>query len=83
MRLTSSATCGTDLHFVRGTMMPGMKQGTTLANESVGVAEEVGKGVRISGAATGWWCRATTQTPTARLAARTAFYGGPAGSKSS
>lgn len=83
VRLTSSAICGTDLRFVRGAMMPGMKRGTILGHEGVGVVEEVGKGVRLSGAATGWWRRATTPTPTARLAARTALYGGPAGSKSS
>jgi threonine dehydrogenase-like Zn-dependent dehydrogenase len=45
VRLTSSAICGTDLHFVRGTM-PGMKEGTILGHEGVGVIEEIGKGVR-------------------------------------
>ncbi len=45
VRLTSSAICGTDLHFVRGTI-PGMKPGTILGHEGVGVVEEVGKGVR-------------------------------------
>lgn len=45
VRLTASAICGTDLHFVRGTMA-GMKPGTILGHEGVGVVEEVGKGVR-------------------------------------
>jgi threonine dehydrogenase-like Zn-dependent dehydrogenase len=44
-RLTASAICGTDLHMVRGTM-PGMKTGTILGHEGVGVVEEVGPGVR-------------------------------------
>jgi threonine dehydrogenase-like Zn-dependent dehydrogenase len=37
-RLTSSAICGTDLHFVRGTMA-GMKPGTIPGHEGVGVVE--------------------------------------------
>lgn len=45
IRLTSSAVCGTDLHFVRGTM-PGMKDGTILGHEGVGVVEQLGEGVR-------------------------------------
>ncbi len=45
VRLTASAICGTDLHFVRGTV-PGMVPGTILGHEGVGVVEEVGKGVR-------------------------------------
>lgn len=45
VRLTSSALCGTDLHFVRGTMT-GMREGTVLGHEGVGVVEEVGPGVR-------------------------------------
>ena len=45
IRLTASAICGTDLHFVRGTF-PGMKPGTILGHEGVGIVEEVGKGVR-------------------------------------
>src|SRR3982751_1578600 len=45
VRLTASAICGTDLHMVRGTM-PGMKSGTVLGHEGVGVVEEVGKQVR-------------------------------------
>ena len=45
VRLTASAICGTDLHMVRGTFT-GMKQGTVLGHEGVGIVEEVGKGVR-------------------------------------
>ncbi|MBV9103583.1 MAG: alcohol dehydrogenase catalytic domain-containing protein, partial [Candidatus Eremiobacteraeota bacterium] len=45
VRLTVSAICGTDLHFVRGTM-PSMIPGTILGHEGVGVVEEVGKDVR-------------------------------------
>jgi threonine dehydrogenase-like Zn-dependent dehydrogenase len=44
VRLTASAICGTDLHMVRGTM-PGMKLGTILGHEGVGVVEEAGKAV--------------------------------------
>lgn len=42
VRITASAICGTDLHMVRGTM-PGMKPGTILGHEGVGIVEEVGK----------------------------------------
>ncbi|MFI6347428.1 zinc-dependent alcohol dehydrogenase [Streptomyces sp. NPDC050560] len=45
VRITTSAICGTDLHFVRGTM-PGMKEGRVLGHEAVGVVEEIGPGVR-------------------------------------
>lgn len=45
VRITSTAICGTDLHFIRGTV-PGVKEGTILGHEAVGVVEEVGKGVR-------------------------------------
>lgn len=45
VRITTSAICGTDLHFVRGTM-PGMKEGRVLGHEAVGVVEETGPGVR-------------------------------------
>jgi threonine dehydrogenase-like Zn-dependent dehydrogenase len=45
VRLTASAICGTDLHFVRGTV-PGMQEGTILGHEGVGIVEQVGDGVR-------------------------------------
>ena len=45
VRLTASAICGTDLHFVRGTMS-GMKPGTILGHEGVGVVERIGEDVR-------------------------------------
>lgn len=45
VRLTGSAICGTDLHFVRGTMS-GMRPGTVLGHEGVGEVEQVGRDVR-------------------------------------
>ncbi len=45
VRVTASAICGTDLHFIRGTM-PGMQEGRILGHEAVGVVEEVGPQVR-------------------------------------
>ena len=45
IKLTASAICGTDLHFVRGTV-PGMKPGTILGHEGVGIVEAVGRDVR-------------------------------------
>ena len=45
VRLTASAICGTDLHMVRGTM-PGMKKGTILGHEGVGIVEEIGQDIR-------------------------------------
>lgn len=45
VRLTASAICGTDLHMVRGTM-PGMKSGTIMGHEGVGIVEEIGRGVQ-------------------------------------
>jgi threonine dehydrogenase-like Zn-dependent dehydrogenase len=45
VRLTASAICGTDLHFIRGTM-EGVEPGTILGHEGVGVIEQLGKGVR-------------------------------------
>ena len=41
VRLTASAICGTDLHFIRGTGGE-MKPGTILGHEGVGVVESVG-----------------------------------------
>ncbi|TKK90833.1 zinc-binding dehydrogenase [Herbidospora galbida] len=45
IRITTSAICGTDLHMVRGTM-PGMRPGTILGHEAVGVVEATGSKVR-------------------------------------
>jgi threonine dehydrogenase-like Zn-dependent dehydrogenase len=45
VRLTASAICGTDLHMIRGTL-PGMKRGTILGHEGVGIVEEIGEDVR-------------------------------------
>jgi len=45
IQITASAICGTDLHFVRGTV-PGMKPGTILGHEAVGIVVETGSGVR-------------------------------------
>lgn len=46
IRITHSAICGTDLHLVRGTMA-GMKKGTVLGHEAVGIVEEVGSAVGL------------------------------------
>ncbi len=93
VRLTSSAICGTDLHFVRGTVS-GMKPGTILGHEGVGVVEALGEDVRnfdvgdrvvicstISCGRCGY-CRAgyTAQCDNANPggpSAGTAFFGGP------
>ncbi|HZY63716.1 MAG TPA: zinc-dependent alcohol dehydrogenase [Edaphobacter sp.] len=45
VRITSSAICGTDLHFIRGTLS-GMKKGRIIGHEAVGIVEETGKAVR-------------------------------------
>lgn len=45
VRITASAICGTDLHMIRGTL-PGLKPGTVLGHEAVGVVEEIGRDVR-------------------------------------
>lgn len=45
VRLTASAICGTDLHFVRGTFS-GMKTGQILGHEGVGIVETIGSAVR-------------------------------------
>ncbi|WP_050727645.1 zinc-dependent alcohol dehydrogenase [Vulgatibacter incomptus] len=45
VRITASSICGTDLHMVRGTLT-GMKPGTVLGHEGVGVVEELGDDVR-------------------------------------
>lgn len=45
VRITASAICGTDLHFVRGTV-GGMRKGTILGHEAVGIVEALGNDVR-------------------------------------
>jgi threonine dehydrogenase-like Zn-dependent dehydrogenase len=45
VRITASAICGTDLHMVRGTLQ-GMKKGTILGHEGVGIVEAIGDQVR-------------------------------------
>jgi threonine dehydrogenase-like Zn-dependent dehydrogenase len=93
IRITASAICGTDLHFVRGTV-PGMRPGTILGHEAVGVVEEVGPDVRNfkrgdrvvipSTIACGYcsYCRSgyfsqCDHSNPHGPAAGTAFYGGP------
>ena len=90
VRITASAICGTDLHFVRGTMA-GMKPGTILGHEGVGIVEEIGPNVRnlrpgdrvviASTIACGFcaYCRAGyyAQCDTTAPTTGTAFFGGP------
>ena len=93
VRLTASAICGTDLHFIRGTL-PDLEPGTILGHEGVGVIEELGADVRNlnvgdrvvipSTIACGYcvYCRAGyyAQCDNANPngpAAGTAFFGGP------
>ncbi len=45
VRITASAICGTDLHFIRGTFT-GMKEGRVIGHEAIGIVEEVGAAVR-------------------------------------
>lgn len=45
VRLTASAICGTDLHFIRGTVS-GLKPGQILGHEGVGIIEKLGPMVR-------------------------------------
>lgn len=45
VKITASAICGTDLHFVRGTI-PNMRSGTILGHEAVGVVEKIGSDVK-------------------------------------
>ena len=94
VEITASAICGTDLHFVRGTMS-GMKEGTVLGHEAVGVVREVGSGVRnlrpgdrvvipsTIGCGTCSYCRAGYYAQCDRANpngpdAGTSFFGGPA-----
>jgi threonine dehydrogenase-like Zn-dependent dehydrogenase len=93
VRITSSAICGTDLHFIRGTVS-NMVEGTILGHEGVGIVEKVGSSVRnfkegdrvviLSTIACGYcsYCRAGyyAQCDYANPNGRdagTAFYGGP------
>lgn len=45
IEITTSAICGTDRHFVRGSMT-GMSEGRILGPEAVGVVQEIGPAVR-------------------------------------
>lgn len=92
VRLTASAICGTDLHFVRGSFGE-MESGTILGHEGVGIVEEVGKGVRnltagdrvvipsTIGCGVCSYCRASYYSKCDRANPEgpqaTAFYGGP------
>lgn len=93
IRITSSAICGTDLHFIRGTF-PGVKEGRILGHEAVGIVEEVGKSVRnfrkgdrvvvpsTVGCGSCGYCRAGYQSQCNIAnpngpAAGTVFFGGP------
>ena len=93
VRLTASAICGTDLHFIRGTM-GGMVPGTILGHEGVGVVEQVGDDVRnfvpgdrvvIPSTISCGYCPPCREGNTAQCdnanpngpSAGTAFYGGP------
>ncbi|WP_216326719.1 zinc-dependent alcohol dehydrogenase [Deinococcus aestuarii] len=93
VRLTASAICGTDLHFVHGTFSE-MVPGTILGHEGVGIVEEVGADVRnfrpgdrvvipsTMGCGYCPYCRAGdySQCDNANPngpSAGTAFYGGP------
>ncbi len=93
VRLTASAICGTDLHFIRGTMS-GMVPGTILGHEAVGVVEQVGDDVRnfapgdrvvIPSTVSCGYCPPCREGNTAQCdnanpngpSAGTAFYGGP------
>lgn len=95
VRISTSAICGTDLHFIRGTV-PGMKAGTVLGHEGVGVIEQLGDEVRNfqvgdrvlipSTIACGYcaYCRAGYYAQCDEInphgkQAGTAFYGGPEG----
>lgn len=93
VRITASAICGTDLHFVRGTMS-GMKKGRILGHEAVGFVEQVGSAVRnfrvgdrviipsTLGCGSCVYCRSGFYTQCDRInplgpLAGTSFFGGP------
>lgn len=44
IRVTTAAICGSDLHLLHG-RIPGMRQGSVIGHEFVGVIEQVGSGV--------------------------------------
>lgn len=44
VKVTSTAICGSDLHLIHG-MIPDMPKGFRLGHETMGIVEEVGKGV--------------------------------------
>lgn len=44
VRITTSAICGSDLHVARG-LVPGMREGSVVGHEYVGVVEEIGRDV--------------------------------------
>lgn len=96
VRITLSAICGTDLHFIRGTVGP-MKKGTILGHEAVGIVEAVGKGVKnlnegdrvvIPSTVGCGYCRMCRQSSYSQCdvanpngaEAGTAFFGGPTSS---
>jgi threonine dehydrogenase-like Zn-dependent dehydrogenase len=93
VRLTVSAICGTDLHFVRGTFT-GLEKGQILGHEGVGIVERVGpqvKNIRVGqrvivpstvGCGECQFCRKGffAQCDTANPAGKlggTVFFGGP------
>ncbi len=93
VRITASAICGTDLHFIRGTFT-GMKKGRILGHEAIGIVEEVGKSVRnfregdrviipsTVGCGSCGYCRAGFYSQCDRINAAgplggTVFFGGP------
>jgi threonine dehydrogenase-like Zn-dependent dehydrogenase len=96
VKITMSAICGTDLHFVRGTVGP-MEKGTILGHEAVGIVEKVGKNVRnlhegdrvvIPSTVACGYCSSCRRSHYSQCLeanpngpeAGTAFYGGPKGS---
>lgn len=45
VKVTSTAICGSDLHLIHG-MVPNLPHGSILGHETMGIVEEVGKGVQ-------------------------------------
>jgi threonine dehydrogenase-like Zn-dependent dehydrogenase len=92
IEVSASAICGTDLHFVRGSMQ-GVEKGKILGHEAVGIVRETGKGVRnlregdrvVVGSTIGCgycsYCRASYYSKCDNAnpmgSEYTAFYGGP------